>query len=377
MKLLHLVVDDKFVDMAIREFEAVAPGCHDWIVLGGRQPFRYVKDARVRCLGMDGFAAAAANSAGVICHIMETHHLAALAAVPADRQVVWIGWGYDYYGLINDAFPDGLLQTATRVLAARLAAPPPDIAARQPEPTVLGHARPYRRGTAAEHAALSRVDIFSPVIDVEYRLVCRHVPGFRARYLRWNYGTAEDDYTLPGLASAAGGDNLLIGNSATTTNNHLELFDHVKRNVDLGGRQVVVPLSYGDAAYRQYILQAGDALFGEAFVPLVDFMPRERYIQVLGSCGHVLMNHVRQQALGNLFISGLLGARLHLNRRSPLYHWLRTLGVPVSDVARADLRALDAADRDQQITVLQSEFGRTAQRIRTQALIDAASTPRG
>ncbi len=378
MKLLHLLVDDKFVDMAIREFEAVAPGQHDWVVLGGRKPFKHVKDARVRCLDQEAFSRAVicSNVRGVICHVMTPAHLGALAAVPVDTQVVWIGWGYDYYGLLNDAFSDGLLLPETALLAARLAAPAPDAAARAPVPTVLSHARPYRRPGMRELGALARVDIFSPVIDTEYHLVRRHASGFGARYLRWNYGTAEDDFMLPCGLPSTPGRNLLVGNSATLTNNHVELFDRIRRHADIDGRMVVVPLSYGDPTYRDYILKAGKALFGAAFVPLVDFMPKDRYIELLGSCGHVMMNHVRQQGLGNLVISGLLGAKLHLNRRNPLYRWLGSQGIAVSDVERPDFAPLSPASCDEQVSALQLGFGRDVQRARTRALVDAALAPR-
>jgi dTDP-N-acetylfucosamine:lipid II N-acetylfucosaminyltransferase len=378
VKLLHLIVDDKFIDMAIREFEAVAPGQHDWVIVGGSARRNFAKDERVRCLDWDGFARAVAapDIGGLVCHVMTPTHLAALSRVPARVQVVWLGWGYDYYGLINDAFPDGLLQPDTAALGARLASPPPEVAARGPVQSVLGQARPYRRPGAGEREALARVDIFSPVIDTEYHLVRRHLPGFGARYVRWNYGTAEDDYTLPGGTRGAPGRNILAGNSATATNNHIELFERIRRIGDLADRLIVAPLSYGDAGYRACVIKAGRESFGDAFVPLVDFLPKDRYIELLGSCGHVMMNHVRQQALGNLFISGLLGAKLHLGRANPLYNWLGSLGVPVSDIGQADLEPLPARDVDAQVSALRREFGRDPQRIRTRALIDAALAPR-
>jgi hypothetical protein len=378
VKLLHLIVDDKFIDMAIREFEAVAPGRHEWMIVDGGSQRKFVKDGRVRCIDWEGFlrALAAPDIGAVVCHVMTPLHLSALSRVPAHVQVVWLGWGYDYYGLINDAFPEGLLQSATAALAARLASPAHPIANQGEVPTVLGHARPYRRPWPAERDALARVDIFAPVLETEYHLVRRHLPGFRARYVRWNYGTAEDDYTVQGVACSARGRNILAGNSATATNNHIELFEHIRRCDDLTDRLIVAPLSYGDANYRNSVIEVGRELFGDAFMPLLDFMPKDRYIELLGSCGHVMMNHVRQQALGNLLISGLLGARLHVNPANPLHGWLRSLGVPVSDIGRSGLEPLAAGEVDAQVTALHGAFGRQMQRARTRALVDAALAPR-
>ena len=368
-KLLHLVVDDKFIDMAIRDFEQAAPGRHDWVVLNGRQPFNYIKDPRVRCVGAADFAQMASRAAGVVCHTMERRHLAALQHVPDYLAVTWIGWGYDYYGHIHDAFPDGLLMPLTAKLAEQLAP-------RGTDPSARDFMNPYPRATADEQAILARVDIFSPVLPPEFDMVRRCVPGFRARYMRWNYGNAENDLSLPGAVLDQPAPNILVGNSATATNNHLEVFEYLRDRVDLAGRQLVVPLSYGDGAYRSAILEAGRAAFGDRFVPLVDFMPRERYIALLGSCGHVMMNHVRQQAFGNLIISGLMGAKLHANPRSPLYSWLREQHVPLDATGSGDLAPLSEAARRVQADAFISMVGRDVQRARTEALIDAATGAR-
>jgi len=368
VKLLHLVIDDKFIDGAIREFEAVAPGASEYLMLDGRPPYRHVKEGRVRAVSAEGFAqeVARADVAGVILHCLPPNHLPLLSAIPPGPMVAWLGWGYDYYGLLNDAFPEGLLGPETSALQARLAGSP----AGAPAPTGLSFARPYRKPTAGEIEALRRVDVFSPVLDTEYRLARRHQPWLRAEYLRWNYGTVEDDFSLPGAPAAAPGPNLLVGNSATAPNNHLELFGLIRRRVDLGGRQVVVPLSYGDPHYRRHVLEAGTRAFGAAFVPLVDFMPREDYIRTLASCGFALMNHVRQQALGNIYISALLGARIFLDRRNPLLAWLRSQGLPIGDLEQLDTTPLGAAERDAQSSALHAGMGRAAQRERTRRLVE-------
>jgi len=368
VKLLHLVIDDKFIDAAIREFEAVAPGASEYLMLDGRPPYRHVKDGRVRAVSAEGFARETAREdvAGVILHCLPPNHLPLLRAIPPGPTVAWLGWGYDYYGLLNDAFPEGLLGPETAALQARLAG----TAAGAPSSTVLTFARPYRKPTAGEVEALRRVDVFCPVLDTEYRLARRHQPWLRAEYMRWNYGTVEDDFSLPGAPAAAPGPNLLVGNSATATNNHLELFGLIRRRVDLGGRQVVVPLSYGDPHYRRHVLEAGTRAFGAAFVPLVDFMPREDYIRTLASCGFALMNHVRQQALGNIYISALLGARIFLDRRNPLLAWLRSQGLPIGDLEQLDTTPLGAAERDAQSSALHAGMGRAAQRERTRRLVE-------
>ena len=48
------------------------------------------------------------------------------------------------------------------------------------------------------------------------------------------------------------GNDILIGNSANYTNNHLEVFYKINE-IGIGNRKVILPLSYGDAQYGDYI----------------------------------------------------------------------------------------------------------------------------
>lgn len=370
-RIVHLVVDDKFIDAAIREFEAVAPGCHDYLVLGSGTSWRHLRSTRVQPLQPAQWSARVRQPdvAAVVLHGLMPQHYALLAEVPPEPTVVWLGWGYDYYGLLADAFPQGLLLPATAALMSALQPRSPRPVDGMMRASELSVARPYAKPSAAQRAALRRVDIFSPVLDDEVALVRRHQPWFTARHLPWNYLTLEDDLEVGPPNATPPGPNLLVGNSATATNNHLEAFELVRRCVDLAGRQVVVPLSYGDPAYAREIVKAGRRLFGDAFVPLLEFLPRERYIELLDSCGIVVMNHLRQQALGNVVIAGLRGARLFLNPANPMTRWLHRQGVPVDDIGTLTVEPLAPAQRRRQREAIVAFTCRAHRRAHTAALV--------
>lgn len=382
MKIIHLLVDDKFIDSAIREFEAVSPGVHEYILPAGQPPYRYLRSPAVQPMSREACLARLhqPDVAAVICHGLPLSHLLMLPELPPGPTVIWLGWGYDYYGLIADAFPQGLFMPETSALVARIhprgGLPQPGVM----RASVLSAARPYAKPSRTERAALQRVDLFSPVLPNEHHLVRQHNPWFKAAFIRWNYGTTEDDMSLvsAGQGLPRLGRNILVGNSATPANNHLECFAALRKLPDLDDRQVIVPLSYGDfdGSYTRHIVSVGTQLFGSRFVPMREFLPKDRYIEVLTSCGHVMMNHVRQQAMGNLIISGLMGAKLHMNRSNPAASWLKRLGLPISDLGRPELSPLSPADAQAQAQALQTEYGRATQRPRTRQLVDVALTPR-
>lgn len=381
MKIIHLVVDDKFIDSAIREFEGVSPGVHEYLLVGGGSPpYRYVRSPLIQAVSR-GACLARLNQpdvAAIVCHSLPLSTLLMLPEMPAQPHVIWLGWGYDYYGLLMDAFPEGLFMPDTARLMGRLQPRGGLPRAGSMRSSVLSAARPYAKPSRTELSALQRVDFFSPVLPNEYTLLTQHQPQLRARFIRWNYGTAEDDMSLGTAPRHVLGDDILVGNSATPANNHLECFASLARQPDLDGRRIVVPLSYGDGdgTYTRHVVQAGQKHFGSRLVPLLDYLPKDRYIEVLTSCGHVMMNHIRQQAMGNLIISGLLGARIHLNRRNPVASWMKKLGLPISDLAQPALQPLTEADAEAQVHLLQAEYGRSTQRQRTRLLVDTALTPR-
>jgi hypothetical protein len=95
-----------------------------------------------------------------------------------------------------------------------------------------------------------------------------------------------------------------IGNSADPSNNHLEVFKKLEKYKDKK-IEIICPLSYGNPKYRELIIQEGIRLFGDKFNPIVEFMPFNKYLELLAKIDIAIFNHERQQAMGN--ITNLLG----------------------------------------------------------------------
>lgn len=370
--IVHVLVDDKFIDGAIRKFETVNPDVHQYYMIGAAEPYRYVKDDRVLNLTLKGFESKVndADVVSIIFHSLPRFHYGLLALVPEGKKVFWLGWGFDYYDFLKPAYPHGLVMPGTAGVNC------PNLAKRIYR-SAKSSIKNTIRGIGLNHndnesLALARVDYFSPVLDSEYSLVCKYNSWFQAKYIDWNYGTVEDDFLLPGAKMNCLGDNFLVGNSATITNNHYEVFQSIKNQLDLGHRKVIVPLSYGDQQYRDNVVRCGEEILGSSFSPLLDFLPAEDYIQILKSCGFVMMNHIRQQALGSICISALMGAKLFLNPSSPLYSWLQEKGLDVGDVRCLDDKPLQHIDQLRNADAIKAHWSRDVQYERTRRLTEIA-----
>ena len=133
------------------------------------------------------------------------------------------------------------------------------------------------------------------------------------------------------------GEKILVGNSASRSNNHLELFKILK---DLGiQNDIICPLNYGDPIYANKISEIGENTFGKKFKSLKQFLPIEKYNKIQAECGFVIMNHYRQQAFGNIIAALNMGCKVFLSNKSPLLEHFRDIGITVYCI-ETDLKKL-------------------------------------
>jgi hypothetical protein len=171
-----------------------------------------------------------------------------------------------------------------------------------------------------------------PVVPTEFPLVKKI--NSKVKYAPFTYGCIEDLLGNKIDKNVKNQPNILLGNSADPSNNHVEVFLELSK-LELKDRIVYVPLSYGgNDAYKKQVLNAGRELLGANFQPLIDFMPLEKYNEILLSCGTLIFNHNRQQGVGNIIISGYLGASLFLNEKSPVYQYYKSIGIKVFSISQ-------------------------------------------
>lgn len=121
---------------------------------------------------------------------------------------------------------------------------------------------------------------------------------------------------------------ILVGNSATETNQHFEAFDIIAPFVNEHVK-VYVPLSYGDEAYAQDVIEKGERQFGQQFFPIVDFIERQEYQDFLDDIDVVVFNHNRHQAMGTIINILGLGKTLYMNPSVASWSFLTRLGLDV------------------------------------------------
>lgn len=344
-KILHIVNDEKFIDMAYRTFDEAFPKKNTCIVLGKHQKLKYIKKTPIqfvkrRNLLSVKFILYLSKFNIVIFHGLESYTRYLLILLTSKSScLVWIGWGFDYYdSLINKGNSDVLLK-----------------------PTIKDVSKKNRRSFIqcisyikmiihinVKKIILGKVKYFCPVIYDDYVLVKKNNPNFIPSFISWNYGNLEEDFLKGYMGTKFNGNNILVGNSATPTNNHLEIFN-ILGNINLKNRLIIVPLSYGVNLYRDNVIKEGDRIFFDKFKPLIDFMPMEEYVKVLASCSIAIMNHLRQQGLGNILIMIYLGAKVFVDSRNPVYSFFKK--------EKAYIYAIDELELEMNTTLTDEQVG--------------------
>lgn len=135
---------------------------------------------------------------------------------------------------------------------------------------------------------------------------------------------------------------VLLGNSASPGNYHAQI---IKRLSHLANDKIkiICPLSYGASArYIYKISQLGKKYFGDNFIPLKEFMPKEKYYNLLQSVDVAIFNCNNQHAIGNIEEMLRQGKKVYLRTTTPMWNWYLSRGQKIYDV-----KTLKNISRDQ------------------------------
>lgn len=338
--ILHVTEESPFLEHVLDVFEAVAPGGNLFIIkkttdLNGSHPHSTSKAVKVFVFDNDqeivNHILGRSDYHAIIFHNLFSRYKHDLVLrAPAGVRLHWMCWGGDFYklprlsrklylpltaALLGDEF--SFWRKLDNFLYDRL-------------PRFAFGINRFRSGVEDPRRvlqkSLKKLESVSTVLPSEFDLVRGYVSP-RATFKTFKYASIEgivkgfeQDICVEG--------NFIIGNSASYTNNHLDAFELV-RSVDTGDKKIFCPLSYGNNSYAVKVADYGARYFGDRFIALHSFLPASDYNSLLRNSGNMIMLHLRQQAIGNILMGLWKGARIFFSRDSPVYAYLRELGLTV------------------------------------------------
>lgn len=151
--------------------------------------------------------------------------------------------------------------------------------------------------------------------------------------------------------------NILVGNSAVPTNNHLDILKKIIpfKEMDI---KIIVPLSYGSKEHAQSIIDFGLTEFGEKFIPLTEFIVFEKYLEFLSEVDIAIFNHARQQALGNTTTLLGLGKKVYMRKDVTTWRLFENLGIKIFDIEKLDLNLINEEDAKKNQSIIMEHFSK-------------------
>ena len=124
---------------------------------------------------------------------------------------------------------------------------------------------------------------------------------------------------------------ILVGNSATKSNHHMECIKKLRKVMNSNVR-FYFPLSYGDKEYAQKIINYAQKELPNRCVFLTEYMSYEQYINLLCEMNIGLFLCDRQQAMGNIRSMLYLGCKVYIKKNTSMWdYFTKELGCKLFD----------------------------------------------
>jgi len=316
--ILHICEDNRFAAMAKNQFDSLEGNRHIYLINSSTDRLTHFSKGRDIIIKKGGtsshfsFVQSKEWKAIIFHNCNQKYKWQIINKTSVNTKIIWLSWGSDIYMLPK--FRNKLYKKKTQRLLNRINSKIFNVDIDYIFRIVLGK---YKK----QIKAYNRIDYCAPVIKQDLELLNREynlkIKSANFSYGDLNYYLGEDTNRL------INGNNILIGNSADFSNNHVEAFELIK-DVELNNSKIIVPLSYGgNKKYSEEIQKIGRKLLSNNLSPLTNLIPLDDYRELLFSCSVAIMNHTRQQALGNIIMLLWMGVKIFFDESNPVYlHFL-------------------------------------------------------
>ncbi len=334
--ILHIFVDDKFPKGVYGRYQKEGSTNNLCAILqNGNVEFKYVGDIE----GLNVLS----GKRQIRSFLKETHYdvvffhslpvesWSYVQYIPKDKIIIWWAWGYDLYDL-----PYGLKPFIKVELYKPLTRKVLD-SYYMHRLRLLFNSYKYLYYANKRKKILKRIDYFQPITSIEYKLMFQN-NCFRAKEYYHASSFQSSDRELK--VRNDNGD-VLFCNSAQPTNNHLDVADTINR-IDLGNRDVFIPVSYGSDRYKD-VLKSKLMIKGANLVFLESFLAKDEYYNMISKCSYFVSGVMRQQSMGNISYCLLNGIKVFLYKDSLPYQYLKEGGYYVYAIEEINENSFNTA----------------------------------
>ncbi|RFS18732.1 hypothetical protein DVR12_27190 [Chitinophaga silvatica] len=345
----HLMVDDKFINDFITDAEKAAPGNNTYIIDTTKDKCRFVQSDLPLFVPFytSRFAAILKSITAkdkVFIHWASDQAIKAVLALPPDVVVSMFFWGGDIVEIPVSRFKTTTFgPLSLQYFQKNEERPKVKWNPKRPKRLLTTFAQRYLNYNGVEKEIIRTRELFFKRLNfffnwsyIDYQWVLRHYTTSAAyKYFYYNFNpkpSAEEQQFLNAPKNNQV-TTILVGNSDTSSNNHLEALQALSVYKDQHIK-LVIPLSYGNKEYGDLIEKEAISIFGKDKVTTIrGFMERSKYYELLSTVDVAVMYHFRTQAAGNTLALLYRGKKVFIHSNSTTYEFLKTNDITIYDSA--------------------------------------------
>ncbi len=345
VRVANIIVPDKFIDGVI-ECQTLFPlMSHDYlyvsdIPLGQNQYLKRVD--QIVCVSPSNFIDYLVKNEynAVFLHNFTSLHPSLTCRIPLTIKVFWFAWGADIYErpYKKSFVPVPLYKKETiKFIEEQNNKNNTGLTKCQKiKIKISDYIRSFRKNNIIDdvnYKALQHVDYFSGVLSYEYDLMKQNLQ-FRAKRVEYSYPGGLNSFPDPNMqiVLSKGSGNILLGNSGSMTNNHLDALA-LLRKIDLQDKKIILPMSYGgNNIYLDKVKNVAKKYFEERVIVLSDYLPIKDYNNIIKECNVAVFYTERQQAVGNICMAIFNGQKIFLSETCGMYSFFLEKGLVVFSI---------------------------------------------
>jgi len=239
------------------------------------------------------------------------------------RELNWMVWGTDLYNLPGTDFNFYEPLTWQRYVSHDFSSA-----------AFLFKLKVWLTNSMFRKKAYAKVDNVYTWMHSEYQFACDRLPTLRAKHKYFFYVNDVPYHKLDEFLAKAGErsgnrvSQLLVGNSGTPTNNHFDTVTWLQRN-DIKA-DLFIPAAYGDKHYISFLKKNLSFYTGGKITFVDQYMSFGEYVMFLLGTDGLIMNTIRPQGYGNIFMMLYLGLPVFMNERNISLPDLEKSGIAVN-----------------------------------------------
>jgi dTDP-N-acetylfucosamine:lipid II N-acetylfucosaminyltransferase len=329
--------DTLFVKFCVERFERLKPGINRCIIIVSSR--HHNAEHSIDNKLVDYFGPLTndivkkinkSNCSAVIMHTLNDDLLELALNLNENIPLIWRSWGPDLHNLIYPEFQPLLPHTQKLVSNKSHLTESLFRNFRPLRNSIFSKALTPEERLRKKISFLKRVSLIATVTETEYKLLFSRIPELKIEKINLNYRQI-DFNNISKNSTPIVRNSVMVGHSSFPYHNHADVFFQLSGFNEFSST-ILVPVNYGNFLYRKKLIVLGKSIFGLRSHFLIDFLPFDDYIKVIGENKAFILNSKIQSGGANVIYSLILGLKVYLRNENPIYTDFKNAGIKLFSV---------------------------------------------